>query len=69
MWVLVVPIVAEASIANAVQTKSVDIGMAPDQVKQILGNPANTINLGPKTIFVYKNMKVIFVDAKVSDVQ
>jgi len=43
--------------------------MAPDQVKQILGNPANTINLGPKTIFVYKNMKVIFVDAKVSDVQ
>jgi hypothetical protein len=62
-------IVAEESIANAVQSKSVDIGMAPDQVKQILGNPDNIINLGPKTIFVYKNMKVIFIDAKVSDVQ
>jgi hypothetical protein len=61
-------IVAEASIANAVQSKSVDIGMAPDQVKQILGNPDNIINLGPKTIFVYKNMKVIFIDSKVSDV-
>lgn len=62
-------IAAPPEVANAVQSKSVDIGMGQDQVKQILGNPDNIINLGPKTIFVYKNMKVIFIDAKVSDVQ
>jgi len=27
------------------------------------------MNLGPKTIFVYKDAKVIFKDSKVSDVE
>jgi len=27
------------------------------------------MNLGPKTIFVYKDVKVIFKDSKVSDVE
>lgn len=62
-------VVAVPEIANAVQSKTVDIGMAQDQVKQVLGNPDNIINLGPKTIFVYPKMKVIFMDGKVSDVQ
>ena len=63
------PIIAEAAIASAVQSKTVDIGMTADQVKQALGNPDKIINLGPKTIFVYKDLKVVFVDSKVSDVQ
>ena len=63
------PIIAEAAIANAVQSKTVDIGMTADQVKQALGNPDKIINLGPKTIFVYKDLKVVFIDSKVSDVQ
>ncbi len=61
--------IAEASIANAVQSKTVDIGMSTEQVKQALGNPDKIVNLGPKTIFVYKDMKVVFIDSKVTDVQ
>lgn len=57
------------SEAQAVQTKTVEIGQTPDQVKSILGPPEKIVNLGSKEIFVYKDMKVIFTDGKVSDVQ
>ena len=69
MKAIIDPIIAEATIANSVQSKTVDIGMTTDQVKQALGNPDKIINLGPKTIFVYKDLKVVFIDSKVSDVQ
>jgi hypothetical protein len=62
-------IFTDAATANAVESKTVDIGMSTEQVKQALGNPDKIVNLGPKTIFVYKDIKVIFVDSKVSDVQ
>jgi hypothetical protein len=50
--------------ARAAQTKSVDIGMTPDQVRAVLGDPEKQMNLGQKTIFVYKDVKVIFIDSK-----
>jgi hypothetical protein len=62
-------IFTDAASANTVQSKTVDIGMTAEQVKQALGNPDKIINLGPKTIFVYRDIKVIFADAKVADVQ
>jgi hypothetical protein len=65
------PVFADAATAAATvaQSKTVNIGMTPDQVKDALGNPDKIINLGSKTIFVYKDIKVIFIDSKVSDVQ
>jgi hypothetical protein len=57
---------AEVSAAN---TKTVQLGQTPEEVKAILGAPDNIIKLGPKEMFVYKNLKVVFVDGKVADVQ
>ncbi|HEX3662429.1 MAG TPA: hypothetical protein VHU89_13410 [Acidobacteriaceae bacterium] len=48
---------------------TVSIGESSTQVLQALGMPLQMIDLGKKKTFVYKNMKVIFVDDKVSDVQ
>ena len=33
------------------------------------GQPLNKVNLGAKTIYVYSDMKIIFMRDKVSDVQ
>jgi hypothetical protein len=55
--------------AKAANTKTVSLGQTPDQVQAILGNPDRIINLGAKQIYVYKDMKIIFQDGKVSDVQ
>jgi len=57
------------SEAQAVQTKTVEIGQTPDQVKSILGPPEKVVKLGAKELFVYKDMKVVFQDGKVADVQ
>ena len=48
---------------------TVSIGESSTQVLQALGMPLQMIDLGKKKTYVYKNMKVIFVDDKVSDVQ
>jgi hypothetical protein len=63
--VLIIP---EAD-AKAASTKSVDLGQTTDQVEAILGKPDRIVNLGAKKIYIYKDMKIIFVDDKVSDVQ
>ena len=39
------------------------------QVKAALGTPDKVVNLGPKQIYVYKDLKVTFVNGKVADVQ
>jgi hypothetical protein len=48
---------------------TVSIGESSTQVLQALGMPLQMIDLGKKKTYVYKNMKVIFVDDKVTDVQ
>jgi hypothetical protein len=60
-------VIADASIAHA--AKTVELGMTAEQVKGSLGIPENIIRLGQKEIFVYHNMKVIFIDGRVADVQ
>ncbi len=57
------------SEANAVQTKSVELGQTPEQVEAALGKPGKVISLGAKTIYVYSDLKVVFMDGKVADVQ
>jgi len=63
------PIVELEKDAQAANTKTVELGQTPDQVKAAVGAPDKIIKLGPKEIYVYKDMKVVFVDGKVSDVQ
>ena len=62
-------VVADPAVASAVQSKTVKLGMSPDEVKQSLGNPDKIVDLGAKQVFIYKDMKVILIDGKVSDVQ
>jgi hypothetical protein len=47
----------------------VKLGMTTDQVEGALGKPDKKVTLGPKQIYIYKDMKVTFKDGKVSDVQ
>jgi hypothetical protein len=54
---------------KAGSTKSVELGQKPEQVTAALGMPDKIVNLGPKMIYVYKDMKIVFQDGKVSDVQ
>src|ERR1700678_95232 len=62
-------VVADPAAVSAVQSKTVKLGMSPDEVKQSLGNPAKIVDLGAKRVFIYKDMKIILIDGKVSDVQ
>ena len=62
-------VVADPAVASAVQSKTLKLGMSPDEVKQSLGNPDKIVDLGAKQVFIYKDMKIIFIDGKVSDVQ
>lgn len=55
--------------AKAANTKTISLGQTPAQVEGVLGKPDKIVNLGSKITYVYKDMKVLFVDGKVSDVQ
>ena len=48
---------------------TIQLGQTPDEVTGALGQPEKIVNLGPKQIYYYKDMKVTFVKGKVSDVQ
>jgi hypothetical protein len=48
---------------------SIEKGMTPDQVQAAIGKPDKIVNLGTKQIYVYKDLKVTFLNGKVSDVQ
>jgi hypothetical protein len=43
--------------------------MTIDQVKAALGDPVSIADTGTKPIYVYKNLKITFLNGKVSDVQ
>ena len=62
-------VVSTESEAAAQNTKTISLGQTPEQVKAILGEPEKIVNLGPKVTYVYKDMKVVFQDGKVADVQ
>lgn len=49
--------------------KSISLGQTAAEVEQALGKPEKIVNLGPKMIYSYKDLKVVLVDGKVSDVQ
>jgi hypothetical protein len=51
------------------EPQQIEKGQTPDQVKAAIGTPDKIVNLGTKQIYVYKDIKVTFVNGKVSDVQ
>jgi hypothetical protein len=48
---------------------TITIGQTIDQVTAALGQPQRKAVIGKKVIYFYKDLKVTFVDSKVSDVQ
>ena len=55
--------------APAPEPQQIEKGQTPDQVKATLGQPDKIVNFGSKQIFIYKDLKVTFLNGKVSDVQ
>jgi hypothetical protein len=51
------------------EPQTIEKGQTTDQVQSALGKPDKVVNLGSKQIYVYKDLKVTFVNGKVSDVQ
>lgn len=51
------------------QPETIQMGMTADQVQGALGQPQKIVNLGPKQIYVYKDLKVTFFNGRVVDVQ
>ena len=51
------------------EPQTIQAGMTTDQVQASLGQPSKVVNLGPKQIYVYKDLKVTFLNGRVVDVQ
>lgn len=60
---------AQQQQAPPPEPAQIEKGQTPDQVKAALGQPDKIVNLGAKVIYVYKDIKVTFINGKVSDVQ
>src|SRR5882724_7549789 len=48
---------------------TVSIGQTPEQVVAALGQPTKKAKVGTKEIYYYKDLKVVFMNGKVKDVQ
>jgi len=51
------------------EPQTIEKGQTTDQVQAALGKPDKIVNLGTKQIYIYKDMKITFLNGKVSDVQ
>jgi hypothetical protein len=48
---------------------TIQLGQTIDDVTNLLGTPTKVVNLGVKQIYIYKDMKVVFLRGRVADVQ
>jgi hypothetical protein len=55
--------------APAPATVNIALGQSIAQVTAAMGQPLTIVDLGPKKIYKYKDMKITFRDGKVADVQ
>lgn len=51
------------------EPQTIEKGQTPDQVEAALGKPDKIVNLGAKQLYIYKDLKVTFMNGKVTDVQ
>ena len=49
--------------------KTIEVGQTIEQVVAALGQPAKIVKLGTKELYFYKDLKITFVNGKVSDVE
>jgi hypothetical protein len=62
-------VLATEDTVNAEKTATVELGQTPEQVETALGKPETVVKLGAKMTYVYKTIKVIFLNGKVADAQ
>lgn len=67
--VVQVPAIAPPPPPSDAPPPTIELGQTKDKVTAGFGQPLRVANLGAKTIFYYKDMKVTFMDGKVSDVE
>ena len=60
---------AQQPEAPAQPPPTIQLGQTIDEVKGQLGEPTKVVNLGVKQIYIYKDMKVVFLRGKLADVQ
>ncbi len=51
------------------QTLTVSIGQSASEVTAAMGQPSKMVNIGPKTVYFYLDLKVTFVNGKVTSVE
>ncbi len=51
------------------EPQTIQLGMTTDQVQSVLGKPEKIFDVGTKQIYTYKDVKITFLNGKVSDVQ
>lgn len=55
-------------VANS-DTNTLRLGQSPEEVIEVMGPPNKRVELGSKMIFTYDDLKVVFEDGSVADVQ
>lgn len=58
----------QADLSN-VQTVSLELGMSVEQVIKAKGKPKTQVTIGRKTVLTYDDVKLVFEDEKLADVQ
>ena len=58
-----------ASLSSTPEPVTIHLGQSVDQMTGTLGSPLTVIDLGSKKISKYRDMKITFMNGKVSDVQ
>ncbi len=56
-------------MARLRRTVSIKMGESTEKIVAELGQPAKTVKLGAKEIYYYKDMKVTFMNGKVSNIE
>jgi hypothetical protein len=59
----------EAEAKSDAPTAAIKLGMSVQEVIAVKGTPKTSVDLGPKTILTYPDLKLIFQDGKLADVQ
>jgi len=59
----------EAELKGADETISIELGMSIDDVIALKGKPKTRVDLGSKTILTYEDLKLIFENEKLADVE
>ncbi len=54
---------------EARETRTIHMGQTLEEVTAIFGAPEKKLLLGPKAVFVYRDVKVVFIDGKVVDAE